>query len=75
MSIIAELLKVPVEKLKWLHRKYFSKSSERSEKQKDQTNVTVRNITPEEILFLINQHTLKVHAVLSLAKRSIMFHR
>ena len=51
MSLIAEFLEAPKETLNWLHRKYFADQKPESNQS---TKVTVRNISPEEILFLIN---------------------
>ena len=63
---------MPLEVLKWMERKYFRpKKIEPTET----TKVTVKNITPDEILFLIHNTTLYNQAILSLQKRSTMFHR
>ena len=56
MGIIAEILQVPKEKLNWLDRKYFD--SKHPVQEKDLCKVTVKNITPDEMLFLINNETL-----------------
>ena len=55
MSLIAELLDTRKETLNWLHRKYFT---ERPKSKTEATNVSVRNIMPEEILFLVDSETL-----------------
>ena len=72
MTLVSDLLKVPLEVLKWMERKYFSPKVPEAT---DITKVTVKNITPDEILFLIHNTTLNNQAILSLHKRAQMFHR
>ena len=72
MSLISELLDAPKETLNWLHRKYFT---ERPKPIKEVTNVTVRNLTPDEMLYLVDQTTMINQATMSLEWRCIMFHR
>ena len=72
MTLVSDLLKVPLEVLKLMKRKYFSPKVPEAT---DITKVTVKNITPDEILFLIHNTTLYNQAILSLQKRCIMFHR
>ena len=72
MTLVSDLLKVPLEVLKWMERKYFSPKVPEAT---DITKVTVKNITPDEILFLIHNTTLYNQAILSNHKRAQMFHR
>ena len=67
MTLVSDLLKVPLEVLKWMERKYFSPKVPEAT---DITKVTVKNITPDEILFLIHNTTLYNQAILSLHKRA-----
>ena len=80
------MLDIPYETLKWMERKYFNPkvkpvNSDDSNipllnaEATGSTKVSVKSITPDEILFLIHNTTLYNHAILSLPKRCIMFHR
>ena len=73
------MLKVPLETLKWMERKYFRPKAKANDTDEsdlpllnaepaDATKVTVKNITPDEILFLIHNTTLYNQAILSLPK-------
>ena len=72
MSAVAHILGEPLETLNWLHRKYFTKQPTR---QQDTTQVTVNNVTEDEMLFLCDSETLRRQASMSLQQRCIMFHR
>ena len=52
MSLIAEILMVPEWTLSWLNRKYFTKKS--TTVSKDNSRVTVRNLTPDEMIYLVD---------------------
>ena len=80
------MLEVPLETLKWMERKYFHPKAVASDSDDPDlpllnavatgtTKVTVKNITPDEILFLVHNTTLYNQAILSLPKRCTMYHR
>ena len=50
------MLCVPVETLKWMDRKHFRPKV--NAEAVDISKVTVKNITPDEILFLVHNTTL-----------------
>ena len=80
------MLNVPLETLKWMERTYFNPKAKTNDLDESDlpllnaeatgsSKVTVKNITPDEILFLIHNTTLYNQAILSLPKRATMFHR
>ena len=86
MSLVSEMLKIPLDTLKWMEWKYFNPKAKACDSDESDfpllnaeptnaTKVTVKNMTPDEILFLIHNTTLHNQAILSLQKRCIMFHR
>ena len=68
------MLKVPLESLHWVERKYFMKAKKKKEVD-GPIQVTVKNITKDEFEFITSQENQKKWAYLSIAKRCILFHR
>ena len=74
MNEVARNLKIPnVDAAWWLERSYFDNLTKSQKPQ--ETQVTWRNITNEEIEFLISQTNQRIWANLSIEKRCVMFHR
>ena len=85
MSLIAELLKVPIGTLSWMHREYFRKKSSITNQNTStptlnarasgSIQVTLKNITEEEFDYITCQENQRCWATLSIEKRCIVFHR
>ena len=83
LALISELLKVPVGTLTWMHRQYFETTTVLSTsslptlnvKASGPNQVTVRNITDEEVGFVTSQESQRRWAILSIEKRCTLFHR
>ena len=72
MSMVSEMMNIPENTLSWYERKYFS---QKLTSKDDNGWVTLKNITDEEVMFIINQNNLRRWAYLSIPKRCVIFHR
>ena len=87
LGIVAELLRMPYEKAKWLVRHYFARKKlliQRESIQPPKLNpsklhrserVTLATVNQRELDYLLNPENMQAQAHLSLTERGRLFHR
>ena len=87
VSLVAELLRMPLEKVKWMVRQHFNKKKELVQRESIQPpklnpsklhrseRVTLATVTQRELNFILDPESMHTQAHLSLAERARLFHR
>ena len=87
LGIVAELLRLPYEKVKWMVRQHFTKKKlavQRESIQPPKLNpsklhrserVTLATVNQNELNYLLNPDNMQMQAHLSLTERGKLFHR
>ena len=87
VGTVAELLQMPLEKVKWMVRKHFNKKKQLVQKESIQPpklnpgklhrseRVTLATVTQRELNFILDPDSMHTQAHLSLTQRARLFHR